>query len=51
MLRFQEAPDEISLAILHAALTDALDWIDDNQDARRGHGGTYLVPALEQLFQ
>jgi hypothetical protein len=32
MLRFQEAPDKISLAILHAALTDALDWIDDNQD-------------------
>ena len=32
MLRFQEAPDEISLAILHAALADASDWIDDNQD-------------------
>jgi len=32
MLRFQEPPDEISLAILHAALADASDWIDDNQD-------------------
>ena len=32
MLRFQEPPDEISLAILHAAFADALDWIDDNQD-------------------
>ena len=32
MLRFQEAPDEISLAILHAALADALDWFDDHQD-------------------
>ncbi len=32
MLRFQEPPDEISLAILHAAFADASDWIDDNQD-------------------
>jgi hypothetical protein len=32
MLRFQEPPDEISLAILQAALADASDWIDDNHD-------------------
>ncbi len=32
MLRFSGDPDDVSLAILHAALADALDWFDDHQD-------------------
>jgi hypothetical protein len=33
MLRFSGQPDERSLAILHEALTYALDWFDDHQDS------------------
>jgi hypothetical protein len=41
MLRFQEAPDEIPLAILHTALADALAWWDQNIDDPKFFSGRY----------
>jgi len=39
MLRFQKAPDEISLVILHAALTDALEETELSKDDPEGFLG------------
>jgi len=43
MLRFSEKPNKVALAIVHAALTDALDWFDDHQEYPYGQT-THAVP-------
>jgi len=54
MLRFSNEPDECSLAILHVALADALDWFDDHQDCHEDFTVDYpesakcFTPALAE---